>query len=213
MRILRRPSLFAVSALTLVTTTAVFAQSATGGFHITFDDGLKKNFEFNARENPDGTGSGQMTFTGAAFLPGTDGDTNDGAATTIGIFLKVDFDCVQIRDNRAAMSGLVRQGNPDNLVGRRVLLAVEDGGEGNDATDRFTWGMYSLNPITWFPADADLDSDSGWKLTWVATDSERKDDVGVQVTRRTDVDCHSFPLSEYPFIDLPKGSGNIQVHP
>src|SRR5262249_8844100 len=116
--------------------------------------------------------------------------------------------------NRAAMSGLVRDANVTGYVGLRILLTVEDGGEGQNAEpDKFTWGAYGSNRINWTPADADLKDDDGWSPTWIANDFDGPDDRGVPITRDNEVNCRAFPLSVYTLIDLPQGSGNIQVRP
>lgn len=196
----------------VVTVSAAFAGgSASGAIHVAAGDGHKKNIEFIARAGSDGAGEGQMTFSGPAELPDSE-EEGTGKGLVANLHLKIDFDCVVVNENRAAMSGIIRDANVDGYAGRRALLSVEDGGEGkNAAPDKFTWGMYNGETITWFPTDAEVDGDSGWKYSWIATDAERPDDVGVPNRRSTAVDCRSFSLSSYDYIDIPQGAGNVQV--
>lgn len=189
-------------------------ESAGGAFHAG-EKGAVMNIEFNARtKDATGSGDGQMSFSGPIEIPDTDEDAEGTKGTSATLSMKVDFDCVRVANNRAAMSGLVRSASINGFVGKRVMLSVEDGGEGSKAEpDKFTWGIYGVRSVQWFPTDAELKDDDGWKMTWVATDYEREDDKGVRATRETDVDCRSFPLDAYSFIDLSQGEGNIQVKP
>jgi hypothetical protein len=108
----------------------------------------------------------------------------------------------------------VKESSVNAYIGRRMLLTVEDGGEGaNAAPDRFTWGQYRSTAATWVASDAELELDPGVGLTWTATDAELTDDVGVPSNPPAGVDCKSFSLSSYALEDLPLGSGNIQVKP
>src|SRR3712207_8371342 len=56
------------------------------------------------------------------------------------LFRSAVFDGMRVSDNRAVISGTVRDSNVTGLIGRRVLLTVEDNGEGT--RDRVTWGVY-----------------------------------------------------------------------
>jgi hypothetical protein len=121
---------------------------------------------------------------------------------------------LKVQGNRAVVAGLVKESNISAYVGRRMLLTVEDGGEGNNAApDRYTWGQYRSTAATWVASDAELGVDPGVGLTWIATDAERTDDAGIPSTTPTGIDCQSFPLGSYALEDLPQGSGNIQVKP
>ncbi|HSP16392.1 MAG TPA: hypothetical protein VLV78_16720 [Thermoanaerobaculia bacterium] len=206
----------AIAVLILGTAPSLFAanSSATGGFHLTLPGG-PTNIEFEARAtDATGSGNGQMTFNGAAELPDADEDSGGQKGSFSNVFIKVDFDCVRIEQNRAAMSGLIRDANVNGYTGRRLILTVEDGGEGNNAEpDKFTFGVYNTSAMNWIPSDSELRFDDGWSMTWLATDSERQDDRGVQITRNADVDCRSFSFANYTLIDVPQGGGNIQVRP
>src|SRR5258706_11285098 len=195
---------------------AAFAQSANGGFHVVSDEGTR-NIEFNAKINPNGSVSGDLKFTGPLSVPDQDVDgdgTGDPSATATTLSLRVDVDCLKVDGNRAALGGVVKESNVGAYIGRRMLLTVEDGGEGhNAAPDRYTWGQYRSTAATWVASDAELEFDSGVGLTWTATDFERTDDAGIPSNHPSGTDCKTFSLSSYALQDLPQGSGNIQVRP
>jgi hypothetical protein len=195
---------------------AAFGQSANGGIHIVTDDGTR-NIEFNAKLDSHGSASGEVKFTGPLSVPDQDVDgdgTGDPSATSSTLSLRVEIDCLKVAGNRAVLAGLVKESNVGAYIGRRMLLTVEDGGEGNNAApDRYTWGQYRSTAANWVASDAELDFDPGVGLTWTATDFERTDDTGVPSSRPSGVDCKSFSLSSYALEDLPEGSGNVQVRP
>jgi len=195
---------------------AAFAQSASGGFHVDTDGGTR-NIEFNAKINPNGSVSGDLKFSGPLSVPDQDVDgdgTGDPSATATTLTLRVDVDCLRVDGARAAIGGVVKESNVAEYIGRRMILTVEDGGEGkNAAPDRYTWGQYRSTAATWVASDGELDSDPGVGLMWIATDAERTDDAGVSSTHSTTIDCHSFPVGSYALDALPEGSGNIQVKP
>ena len=216
---MKRPARVFLSSLALAIVflvPAAFAQSASGGFHAVSDEGTR-NIEFNAKINPNGSTSGEIKFTGPLSVPDQDVDgdgTGDPSATAATLSLRVDVDCLKVNGNRAVVAGVVKESSIDAYVGRRVLLTVEDGGEGKNAgPDRFTWGQYRSTASTWVASDAELESDPGVGLMWIATDAERTDDAGVPSTPSSGIDCHTFPLGSYALEDLPAGSGNIQVKP
>src|SRR5438874_2575402 len=118
-----------------------FAQSASGGFHVVNDEGTR-NIEFNAKLNPNGSASGDLKFTGPLSVPDQDVDgdgTGDPSATATTLSLRVEVDCLKVAGNRAVLAGLVKDSNVSAYAGRRMLLTVEDGGEGKNAEpDRYT---------------------------------------------------------------------------
>jgi hypothetical protein len=216
---MKRPARLFLATLALATVSVVpatFAQSANGGFHAVTAEGTR-NIEFNGTLHPSGRASGDIKFTGPLSVPGQDVDgdaTGHPSATKTTHSLRVYVDCLRVKDNRAALAGIVRDSNVGAYIGRRVLLTVEDGGEGkNAAPDRYTWGQYRSTAATWVASDAELKFDPGVGLSWLATDFERPDDVGIPSSRPAEVDCRSFPLSSYALEDLPQGTGNIQVKP
>src|SRR5688572_6692687 len=134
-----RVSLSTLALATLLLVPPVMAQSASGGFHVVTDEGTR-SVEFNARIHPNGSASGDLKLS----IPITVGDqdvdedgTGDPGTTTTNLSVRVDVDCVRVKDNRAALSGLVRESSVGAYVGRRIIFTVEDGGEGkNAAPDR-----------------------------------------------------------------------------
>ena len=207
-------STLAVAMVFLV--PAAYAQSASGGFHAAVGDGTR-NIEFNAKATPNGGASGDLKFTGPLSIPDQDVDgdsTGDPGAAEVTVSMRVDVDCLRVEGNRAVLGGQIKESSVGAYVGRRMLLTVEDGGEGkNAAPDRYTWGQYRSTAATWIASDAELEFDSGIGLSWIATDFERTDDAGISSSRPAQVDCKSFSLSSYALEDLPQGSGNIQVKP
>ena len=214
MRIDALPTALTLLVITLFTLPAL-AGSASGGFHAGSAAGAM-NIEFEARAtDASGGGTGSITFQSPIVLS-EDEDNPFGSTGPTDLRAKVEIDCLRVSGNRAAMSGTIRDANVVGYTGRRVLLTVEDGGEGaNAAPDKFTWGVYNVETVTWFPTDAELKFDDGAKLQWRATDAERDDDVGIEVNGRhqNETTCRSFDLAAYDLVSLPRGSGNIQVRP
>jgi len=190
--------------------------SATGSFQFALEDGQAKFLDFNARQQNNGRTVGEMTFTDPNATVVTDPDaspsTNDA---TTGASIRANFDCLKIDGKRAVMSGVIVESNVPTAIGLRVLLVVEDNGEGVNApsNDRLTWGVYR-NPATgWTPKDSERDDDIGAILSWIATDAERTDDAGIPSNPSRIIGCQSFPLSSYSFLDIAHGGGNVQVQP
>ena len=188
--------------------------SASGNFQFTLDDGQVRNLEFNARIQNNGNTVGQMTFSDQAAVPVPDPDDST-AITSPGAVMTAKFDCLQITGNRAVMSGVISESNLAAAIGLRVLLVVEDNGEGVNipSADKLTWGVYLPPAAGWIPKDAEREDDNGASLTWIAKDAERPDDVGVPSNQSKVIGCQSFPLSSYSFVDVKHGGGNIQVQP
>jgi hypothetical protein len=188
--------------------------SASGSFQFTVDEGQPKYLNFNARQQNNGRTVGEMTFTDPSATPVIDPDTPSANGPTTGASVRATFDCLKIDGHRAVMSGQIVESNVLSAIGLRVLLVVEDNGEGvNAANDRLTWGVYQ-NPATgWTPKDAERDDDIGASLSWLATDAERSDDVGIPSNQNKIIGCQSFPLSSYSFVDIAHGGGNVQVQP
>jgi hypothetical protein len=184
--------------------------SANGKFQFELGDNNRRYIEFDARLHGD-EARGTMTFSDPSSVLGdSDSDNlNSGAVLT------AKFDCLRIEGNRAVMGGAVSESNFAPLIGHRILLVVEDNGEGVNVLtpDRLTWGIYDSGKPNWVPVDAEVPGDIGATLKWIAKDAERDDDVGIPSRIDTTVTCTSFPLAGYSFIDLPHGSGNLQVKP
>jgi hypothetical protein len=189
--------------------------SANGTFQFTVGDGSVRYVSFNARIQSDNKVTGEMTYTDPSALPEVDTDDGATAPTTAGLSVKANFDCLVIKGNRAVMSGVIVESNVGAALGRRVLLVVEDNEQGSNASDRdkLSWGVYKPSNMTWTPADAELENDTGASLRWIATDAERPDDVGIPSHPDQTIGCQSFPISSYAFVDVQHGAGNIQVKP
>jgi hypothetical protein len=192
--------------------------SASGSIKYTIEDGTTRALEFSAVTNSDGSTTGRMIFSGEAVIPDQDVDgTGDKSfnGKLENLEVDVDFDGFAVDHNRAVMSGTVTGSTLSDYIGQRVLLVVEDNGAGieDKAADKFSFGVYKPAQEGWIPADADMDSDDGWRMTWWATDAEVRDDKGFQITRNWVRNCQSFPLSSYDFVDTVDGAGDIQVKP
>lgn len=201
-------------ALPRLTLASADGPSASGSFQFSLDDGQLRNLEFNARVQNNGRTVGQMTFSDQAAVPVPDPD-DPTAINSPGAVMTAKFDCLQIEGNRAVMSGVISESNIANALGLRVLLVVEDNGEGVNipTPDKLTWGVYQSSNTNWTPKDAERDDDIGATLRWIAKDAEREDDPGVPSDKSKEIGCQSFPLSSYSFVDVKHGGGNIQVQP
>ena len=206
--------LLASFALPGLTRAAEDGPSANGSFQFTLDDGQIRNLEFHARNQNNGRTVGEMTFSDQAAVPVPDPD-NSTAINSPGAVMTAKFDCLQVNGKQAVMSGIISESNIAAAIGLRVLLVVEDNGEGVDipTPDKLTWGVYQPATGNWIPKDAERDDDNGASLVWVAKDAEREDDPGVPSNQSKVIGCQSFPLSSYSFVDVKHGGGNIQVQP
>lgn len=207
----------ALAVVTLILPSLTFAgndgPSANGNFQFSLEDGQPRFLEFNVREQNKGTVVGEMTFSDPSVVPVGDPDASEGSGTP-GALVRAKFDCLKITGNRAVMSGVISESNILNAIGLRVLLVVEDNGEGvNALTDKLTWGIYTSQSTNWTPRDAERDDDNGASLSWLAKDFERPDDVGIPSNQSKTVGCESFSLAAYSFVDVVHGGGNIQVQP
>jgi hypothetical protein len=212
-------SIMALVLLCFVMPSRTAAQSngaADGSISFSLEDGFTKSIKFTAVANSDGSASGRMTFSGPAEFPDQDVD-GTGRAGYSGkienLFIQAEFDGIVVERNRSVMSGVVTGATLSDYIGQRVLLVVEDNGDaiGEKGGDKFTWGIYKPAEEGWIPADAELKEDNGWSMTWLATDAERRGDKGVQITRNWMLNCQTFPLSAYDFVDPTEGDGNILV--
>lgn len=190
-------------------------QAAAGSYSFAFDDGAAKQLDFDAQNLADGTTSGSMSFSDAATLVYRDVDgTGDPQVKYPGFTIKASFDGLNVvNKNQAVMSGTVTDSDVRELIGLRVLLTVEDNGDGSRVPDQLTWGVYKVVRRDWTPSDAELKDDPGVGLTWTATDAERRDDVGIKMPRDESITINSFPVAAYDFADVATQSGDIRVAP
>lgn len=206
-----------LAVVTLILPSLTFAgndgPSASGNFQFSLEDGQPRYLEFNAREQNKGTIVGEMTFSDPSVVPVGDPDSSDGSGTP-GALVKAKFDCLKITGNRAVMGGVISESNILAAVGLRVLLVVEDNGEGvNALNDKLTWGIYLPQTAGWTPKDSEREDDNGASLSWIAKDFERPDDVGIPSNQSKTVGCESFSAAAYSFVDIVHGGGNVQVQP
>jgi len=195
--------------------------SAHGNVQVSVGDDVTRDVKFDVKTEEDGTIQGDITLTDPSATADLDPDNPDASHDpSLGLSVQVEADCLVVHENRAAMSGVIVDSNDPTRIGQRVLLTVEDNGEGSQAEpDRLTWGVYEDLTRSWTPSDAELPGDTGASLTWIATDAERTDDVGIPSNQSQGVDCNSFPLLSYalvaaqPVVDVEHGDGNIQVKP
>jgi hypothetical protein len=132
--------------------------SAVGSFKFAVDDGETKFVEFSAK-NIDGKTEGEMTFNDPSAVPVEDPDNMEKEGTP-GVLVRAKFDCLNVTENRAVMSGEIFDSNVPGNIGLRVLLVIEDNGQDKD---RLTWGIYQ-QPGKWTPTDAELEDDKGASL-------------------------------------------------
>lgn len=201
MRSLPRPSALALSLLLLLTHTAAAAAdsagaSVAGSGAVSLGDRLQRRFEFNAVAREDGSATGYVTFSDPTELPAQDVDGTGEAGLDgppAGLELTVAIDALKVSGRRAVMSGLVSGTNHPRYAGVRVLLTVEDRGDGREgaARDRITWGVYRSTAGGWLASDADIpDSET----TFVA---------------ECEFDIERFPLSAFTLARIDEG--DIQV--
>lgn len=186
--------------------------SSNGDFSFTLEDGGSRIVEFNAKQNPDGTARGEMTYSDPTQITNSE---ESGDTTALGLLVKAKIDCLEIKENKAVMSGEVTESSVGDYLGNRILLVVEDNGEGVKAGDRdkLAWGVYRRITRNWVPVDAENPLDIGATLTWLATDAEREDDTPIPGRPDENIGCRSFSLSSYSFEAIKHGNGNIQVKP
>lgn len=195
----------------LALTNAVLAgtegASATGSMKFVLEDGETRFVEFDAKEGADGQATGELTFSDPVAIPVEDPDSSETPKNQ-GVIVKARFDCMQVVENKAVIGGEIYDSNLKSNIGQRVLLVVEDNGL---EKDNFVWGIYQ-NPATgWVPKDAELEGDKGAELKWIATDAERRDDVGIPSDISKLVTCKSFPLGSYEFPEIKAAGGDLKV--
>lgn len=183
--------------------------TAEGSFKFALEDGELRFVEFKAAQQGDGTAVGEMIFSDPAAVPVEDPDESQKEGSP-GVLVRARFDCMETDKNTAVIGGEIYESNVPSAIGLRVLLVVEDNGVEGEK-DRVSWGIFQLPPKGWVPSDAELDDDKGAFLTWWATDSERKDDVGIPMPPNKLVACKSFPVASIDFPEIKYGGGDLQV--
>ena len=214
MKTIRFISTTALLVLAALAAPAAFAQSASGNYQFAPEDGRTKYVEFDARGDAAGGATGRMFFSDDAEVTEQNpDDSGEPVQTYNGFHFSAEFDGMVVVGGRAVMSGTVRDSSIRGLVGRRVLLTVEDNGDDPRVPDRVTWGVYDAEPRGWTPSDSERDRDPGVGTSWTASDFEREDDPGVRMPRADSITTQSFPVSSYEFFVPASESGNIVVRP
>ena len=198
----------------LAVAPAAGAQTAGGSYQFALEDGRTKYVEFDARAQAGGGASGRMFFSDDAPVTYQDTDgVGDPVETFQGVYFSAEFDEMTVTENKAVIGGTVRDSNITSLIGRRVLLTVEDNGDNTRVPDRVTWGVYADLRRSWTASDAELRDDPGVGMTWTATDAERRDDPGVRMPLDDSIGVRTFPLASYEFVVAATGAGDIVVRP
>jgi len=181
--------------------------SATGSLKFILEDGETRFVEFDAKEGVDGQATGEVTFSDPVAIPVEDPDDSETPKTQ-GVLVKAKFDCMEVVENKAVIGGEIYDSNVPSNIGQRVLLVVEDNGL---ESDRLIWGIYQQPAKGWVPKDAEVEDDNGASLKWIATDFERRDDVGIPSDISKVVTCKSFPLGSYEFPEIKAAGGDLKV--
>jgi hypothetical protein len=193
-------------------TAQTAGQSATGTYQFLLENDYVKYVEFDAKVLADGSTTGQLFYSDQAKFTTQDVDgTGEPRGTIPGFYIKADLDGLVVDKNQAVMSGTIRDSSIPNLLGRRVLLTVEDNGDNTRIPDRLTWGIYQPVNRSWTPSDAERKPDPGVGLTWIARDAERRDDESVPMPPSEAIDCKTFPVASYAFVNSTSGAGDIIV--
>ena len=124
------------------------AGSATGSFKFQLDEGEVKFVEFSARQEADGQAAGEMIFSDPSAVSVEDADESSEKRGDPGILVRAKFDCLKIEENRALIGGEIYDSNVRSVVGRRVVLVVEDNGA---ERDQLMWGIFQMPPTGWVP--------------------------------------------------------------
>ena len=205
-------SIMALMVVCLVLPNLVLAEgesaTAGGSFKFALEDGEVRFVEFKAAQEGD-KAVGEMTFSDPAAIPVEDPDNTEKPSSP-GVLVRAKFDCMSTVKNTAVMGGEIFESNVPSAIGMRVLLVVEDNGIDGEK-DRVSWSVFKPSQTGWVPTDAELDDDKGASLTWWATDSERRDDVGIPMPPGALVQCKSLPLASIEFPEIKYAGGDLQV--
>jgi hypothetical protein len=206
--------LISTIALLLAGCGAAAAQAAGGNYQFALEDGRTKYVEFDASAQTGGGATGRMFFSDDAPVTEQDVDgVGDPVGTSPGFYFSADLDDMSVTGNQAVITGTVRDSSITGLIGRRVLLTVEDNGDNTRVPDHVTWGVYAETKRGWTASDAELERDPGVGLSWTATDAELRDDKGVTMPGDDSIGVHTFPLASFEFVVAADGSGDIVVRP
>ena len=209
-------SLFILCLLVLATPAIARAQvgAANGTYKFVMEDGFSKYLEFDAKSDDKDSATGYMIFNdeGPVRFQDVDG-TGEPKDEPLPFSMKAEFSSMTIEKNRALINGVVRESSYAGYIGKWVQLVIEDN-DGVEVPDRFVWSFCQPEPGGWIPTDFEVPGDRGAFMSWWATDSERKDDVGMpspDIIPGNLENCRVFPLAGYEFASILKGDGTIQI--
>src|SRR6476661_3442492 len=125
--------------------------SVEGNFEIVSPEGPTRHIEFHAMQSLDGTVNGATTFRDDPNAGSQRLHEEEASNAVQSFFFRADFDCLTIENNRAVMSGEIKESSSLQYVGRRVLVVAIDNGGTIDPSkiDRLTWGVYHADQKTW----------------------------------------------------------------
>jgi hypothetical protein len=189
------------------------AASVTGGGTFSVGSDKMGHFNFNAVTHKDGSVSGHLSLRDPEEAPDQDVDgTGELGQEGLldGVDLTADVDSINVSGNRAALSGVIRNASVARYVGLRIIITVEDSGEGNGEPDKITWGFYQ-RVTSRLVADAENPDAGAFPVgeRFLASDFENPG-AGAFLVGEGDSDSQSFPLSSYSLTNTE--DGNIQVH-
>jgi hypothetical protein len=206
------PSMLALLLLGFVAPQIARAQAASGTYKFAFDDGYQKYVEFDAQTLADGSATGSVFISDEATIVYRDVDgTGAPTAKYAGFYFKAEVDGLTVNKNQSVISGTIRDASIRDLIGKRVLLTVEDNGDNTREPDQLTWGVYNQPAKDWKPSDAELKEDPGAGLTWYATDAEVKEDREIKMPADESITTLIYPISAYNFITVKDAAGDIVI--
>src|SRR5215212_2918176 len=190
------------------------ASAAAGSYQFTLaGDKYLKYVEFDARTLDNGGATGYISMTDEAVITILDVDGTGEKGQYAGYTLKADVDGLVVTENKAVLSGTIRDSSNQAFIGQRVLLTVVDNGDNTKVPDGLTWGIYKPIDRNWVPSDAEWKEDPGVGLRWWATDLEQRGDVGYQMPRDESFGTQTYPVDSYGFVDADNTAGDIRVSP
>jgi len=194
-------------------TSAQVAGTIGGNYKFIMDDELSKYLEFSATSTEREGANGYMIFTDEAKVVVSDPDGEPAKDEGVAFSMKADLDSMIIENNRALVTGVVRDSTVAAYIGRWVQLVIEDN-DGIETPDKFVWQFCEPEPGGWIPSDAEWKDDQGAFMSWWSTDEERKDDVGIpspSLIPGSLKACRAHPLQSYTFAEILKGEGVITI--
>lgn len=190
-------------------------RAANGSFQLSFENGVSWQIQFDAKLWSDGNTTGEIAFhdaNTAVVDHGKSSIQSEEAEAPRSFYAKATCDCLLIDGVEAVLGGTVTEASHKNFIGRRVLIAVQDGDSLTPRLrDKFTFGFYRTTYKSWIATDGERPDDNGSVPGWLATDAERPDDLGILSHKSDEITCNSFPLSSHSFIGSKQGQGKIHV--